>query len=229
MKKHLFSIASLALAGTISSQAAIIWTGATNSDSFEDLNWDFAGSGVTAVDANVSIADNVTITGANVVIPDVAAQGRFQVGNGFTLTLDNATLGAANNDGAGGEPSGTGIIVNVTNNSQFNPFFVVNNVAVDIDGTSSATFGGGGNPINIATVNLTAGAFLAFNNETPAAFTTEHLSKVTVDGAPAVDGVNIMIEAFNGASGSRVTVIPEPTSTLLITLGGLAFVVRRRK
>ena len=83
--------------------------------------------------------------------------------------------------------------------------------------------------MNLSTVNLTSGSVLAFSAETPAQFTTEHLSKVTVNGAPAVDGVNIVIEAFNGASGSRITVIPEPSSSLLIVLGGLAFTARRRQ
>ena len=106
----------------------------------------------------------------------------------------------------------------------------MNAVALDIDGTSSATFGGGGNPINLSTVNLTDGAVLAFLNETPGAFATEHLSKVTVDGAPAVDGVNIMIESFNGNLGSRITVIPipEPSSILLSALAGFGLLIRRR-
>jgi hypothetical protein len=227
--KDYFKISGLLAVSILASPAAVIWTGATSSDVFDDSNWDFSGSIESAVDFNVSVLDDVTILNGNAEIADVAAQGRFQIGNGFTLTLDNSILGAANNDGAGGEPSGTGITINVINGSQFNPFFVVNNVAVNIDGTSSATFGGGGNPINIATIDLKSGSVLAFLAETPAAFTAEHLSKVTVYGAPAVDGVNIVIEAFNGASGSRVTAIPEPTSTLLVALGGLAFVVRRRK
>jgi len=224
-------IMSLSAVATLSSQAVILWTGATSADPFDDTNWDFSGSGVAAVDPNVSIADNVTITNGNVTIPDLPAQGRLQIGNGFTMTLDNTILGVANNDGTGGEPGGTGIQIDVTNGSQFNPFFVVNNVAVDIDATSSATFGGGGNPINIATVNLTDGAVLSFLNETRAAFLAEHLSKVTVDGAPAVDGVNVLVEDIVGTPGSRVTVIPipEPSSIFLTAFAGLGFLVRRRR
>ncbi len=215
----------------MTSQAVVVWTGATSADPFDESNWDLSASSVTLIDENVSIADDVTITGGAVTIPDLVGQGRFQIGNGFTLTLDNSILGVVNNDGAGGEPAGTGIQIDVTNGSQFNPFFVANNVAVDIDGTSSATFGGGGNPVNIATINLTDGAVLAFLAETPAAFIAEHLSKVTVDGLPAVEGGNILVEAFNGASGSRVTVIPvpEPSSILLTGLAGLGFLIRRRR
>lgn len=230
MKKLIHTSGIFAFSALVA-PAAIIWTGATSADPFDDTNWDFSGSGVAAVDPNVSIADNVTISNATVTIPDLPGQGRLQVGNGFTMTLDNSILGVANNDGTGGEPSGTGIQIDITNGSQFNPFFVVNNVSVDIDGTSSATFGGGGNPVNIATINLTDGSVLSFLNETPAAFLGEHLSKITVDGAPAVDGGNINVAAFNGASGSQITVIgiPEPSSSLLMALGGVALLVRRRK
>lgn len=38
-----------------------------------------------------------------------------------------------------------GPTVHVVHGGQYNPFLVVNDVEVLIDGTSSATFGGGGN------------------------------------------------------------------------------------
>ena len=217
-------------ASIISSHATVVWTGASNANAFDETNWDFSGSAVTAVDPYVSILDDVTITNGTIDIPDEPGQVRLQLGDGFTMTLDNSILGPVNNDGVGGAIGGTGIQIDVTNGSQFNPFFIVNAVALDIDGTSSATFGGGGNPINLSTVNLTDGAVLAFLNETPGAFATEHLSKVTVDGAPAVDGVNIMIESFNGNLGSRITVIPipEPSSILLSALAGFGLLIRRR-
>jgi hypothetical protein len=153
----------------------------------------------------------------------------LQLGDGFTMTLDNSTLNPVGNDGTGGQPGSPGVNINVTNGSQFNPFFIVNAVSLDIDGTSSATFGGGGNPVNISTINLTLGSTLAFLAETPAQFTNEHLGKVTVDGTPAVAGVNIQIDPFNGAAGSVITVIPEPSSAALLSLAGLALVFRRRK
>lgn len=230
--KKILSTAFLLSASVITSQAVVVWTGATSADPFDDSNWDLTGSAVTAVDFNVSIADNVTVTGGTITIPNVAGQQRLQIGNGFTMSIDNSTLNlvGGGNDGVGGEPVGfTGANVNLTNGSTFDPFFITNGIALDIDGTSSATFGGGGVPINNSTVNLTAGATLSFLAETPGAFTAEHLSKVTVDGAAAVDGVNIMISAFNGASGSMISVIPEPSGTALIGLAGLAMILRRRK
>ena len=224
-------VTALLAASIVSSQAVVVWTGNTSSDPFDDTNWDFSGSAVTAVDSNVSIADDITITGGNLEIPNLTGQVRLQIGNGFTMTLDNSILGlvGGGNDGVGGEPSGTGVDINLTNGSELNVFFIVNGVSLDIDSTSSATFGGGGNPVNISSVNLTDGAVLQFLLEDPTEFTNEHLSKVTVDGAPAVDGVNISIEPFNGG-GSRITVlgIPEPSSAMLMSLAGLGLLVRRR-
>lgn len=231
--KSLFKFSSLLLLSSFSSSAAVVWTGATSSDPFEDSNWDFSGSSVTAVDSNVSVADDLEIINGAVEIPNLGGQVRLQIGNGFKLTLDNATLGlvAGGNDGVGGEPAGTGVVIELLNGSQLNPFFIVNGVTLNIDATSSATFGGGGNPINLSTVNLTDGAVLQFLLEDPTEFTNEHLSKVFVDGAPALAGSNILIESFNGGSGSRITVIPipEPSSALLSALGLVALTARRRK
>ena len=233
MKTHLATLATLAVfaAFLCPSQAAIVWTGATSTDPFDDTNWDFSGSGVSAVDSNVSVADDISIINGSIEIPNLNGQQRLQLGNGFTMTLDNSTLGlvAGGNDGTGGQPGSTGMSINLTNGSQFNPFFIVNAVSLDIDSTSSATFGGGGNPVNISTINLTFGSTLSFRAETPAAFTAEHLGKITVDGAPAVDGVNIQIAPFNGASGSVITAIPEPSSAVLLGFAGLALMLRRRK
>ncbi|MDB4141992.1 hypothetical protein N9733_00845 [Akkermansiaceae bacterium] len=81
--------------------AAIIWTGATSTDVFDESNWDLSGSAVTVIDSNISVADDLTITGATASIPDLAGQIRFQVGDGFTINLNNATLESAGNDGVG--------------------------------------------------------------------------------------------------------------------------------
>lgn len=227
--KRLLSIACLLSASAWTSHAVIVWTGAADTNIFNDANWDFSGSGVGTISSNTSIADDVLIQNGTVTIPDEAGQVRFQLGDGFKLTVDNSSLSPIGNDGVGGAPAGTGVEVDIINGSTFDPFFIVNGVALDIDGTSSATFGGGGNPINISTVNLTAGSTLAFLAETPAAYTAEHLGKTTVDGAAAVDGVNILIAPSNGALGSTITVIPEPVGMALLGLAGLAFILRRRK
>lgn len=230
--KNFIKISGLLALSALSSSAVIVWSPDPfgTLDAFDEANWDLTGSSVTAVDPNVSIDDDIMIAG-NVEIPNLGGQVRLQIGDGFTMTIDGGTLGlvGGGNDGTGGAPGSAGVNINLINGGQLNTFFIVNAVDLSIDGTSSATFGGGGNPVNLSTVDLTSGAVLTFLAETPTQFTAEHLSKVTVDGVAAADGVNIMIEPFNGTSGSRITVIPEPSSSLLMGLGGMALLLRRRK
>ena len=189
---------------------------------------------VTAIDPNVTIDDDVVFQNATVTITDVAAQQRFQVGNGFIVTVDNSSIVAVGNDGIAGPvgsalPGGTaGPIINVVNGSSFEPFFIFQGVNLSIDGTSTATHRGGGNPINVSVVDLAPGAVVTFPAETVAAFNAEHLGKYTVNGVSAAEGVNITI-ASDGNVGSVITAIPEPSSFLLVGLAGLGLMLRRRK
>lgn len=232
-----FLAATLFAASLTPAPAVISWVGGANTDIFDEANWDLSGSAVTTINPNVSIPDDVMIGPGpftnNPVIPELAGQQRFQLGDGHVLTVTGAStlLSVAGNDGVGGAPGTTnGPTVNVMAGSAFNPFFVVNDVTVNIDAGSTATFGGGGNPINLSTVDLEVGAVLSFLAETPAAYRTEHLSKTTVDGIAAAEGVNITIAAFNGATGSQITAIPEPATSVLaaIALGWAALLRRRR-
>ena len=193
--------------------ADISWVGGTSTDVFDESNWDLSGSSVTAIDENVNIADNVFIGSGpfanNPVIPDLGGQVRLQLDDGFTLSVDGGQIVYAGNDGVGGAPgTSNGPTVNVINGAHFQPFFVVNDVHVNVDSMSTAVFGGGGNPVNsgtagMSTINLQPGARLEFLAETDTDFRAEHLSKILVNGAPAVEGTNLNVFA-NGA-GSIVT------------------------
>ena len=210
--------------------AQITWVGSVSDDIFDEANWDLSGSAVTMIDPNVSIMDDVLIGAGpftnSPVIPQLDGQQRFQLDDGQTLTVAG-NLGIAGNDGVGGAPGTTnGPTVNVIDGGHFAPFFVVNDVKVNIDGTSSATFGGGGNPINLSTLDLTSGSLLTFLAETPDQYRAEHLSKTMVDGVAGIEGVNLSI-ASDGANGSVITVVPEPSGVLLGLLGGLALFCRR--
>ncbi|MCA9147809.1 MAG: hypothetical protein KDA92_00855 [Planctomycetales bacterium] len=214
-------------------QGQLVWVGGVSTDMFDVANWDLSATAVTTLAPNVSVSDNVLIGPGpfanNPIIPELDAQQRFQLDDGYSFTLDGATLGVAGNDGVGGATDTTnGPTVNVINGAQFNSFFVVNDVKVKIDGTSTATFGGGGNPINLSTVDIAPGGTLAFINEDPAAFRAEHLSKTFVLGSPGVEGVNLNIIS-DGAVGSIITVVPEPSSITLAFAAGAALLSCRRR
>jgi hypothetical protein len=194
-------------------QADIRWTGAVDKDIFREANWDLSASTVTAVNPNQTINDNIVITGGSVEIPDLPGQVRFQVGDGFTLTLDQSTLTALGDDGVGGI-SGTsaGPWVILAGGAEFDPQFITNGVRLLFGPLCSADFGGGANPINLSKMKLTPSAVLAFKNETVADYIAEHLFKTSVDSAPAQVGVNVQVLS-DGGTGCVVSVItPYPNS-----------------
>ena len=205
LKYLFFSIALLA----VPAQADVVWTGAVSDDIFDEANWDLSGSTVTVIDPNVSIDDDVVIrdAAAPVVIPNIPAQVRFQLGDARTLTVDNSTLIAANNDGIGGAPGNSnGPTLHLVNGAVLDVFFIVNKLNLDVSVGCAANLGGGATPVNAASVNITAGALLSFSDETVQDYMNEHLNKTTVDWAPAVVHVNINV-APDGATGCVISVI----------------------
>lgn len=205
------SLIAAFIASAGSAQAEIVWTGAVSNDIFDEANWDLTNSAVTVIDPNVAISDFVTIRNAPapVEIPELPGQQRFEIDDGFALLIDNSRVVALGNDGIGCfQGPVTGITIDVVNGGSLESFFVVNEVTVKIDATSQAIFGGGANPINLATVNMTLGSTLRCLLETPTDFEIEHLSKVFVAGVPAVIGGNVDVVS-DGALGCIVTVIQQ--------------------
>jgi len=143
------------------------------------------------------------------------------------------------NDGVGGSNPTSRVTIHLTNGSAFNPFFITNGVTLKIDATSATTLGGGGTPIHTnCRIHLTPGATLAFKAETPDACRSEHLNKINVNGMPAVEGVNITVDPFNGKNGSiikafsglsktskQLTTSNQSAGTLL-GLGGISLVLQ---
>ena len=204
----------LSILGTLAALAApasadIVWTGAVSSDIFDEANWDLSNSTVTVIDPNVGIDDHVVIANApaEVWIPDVSGQQRFQIGDGFTVTIDNSHVRGLGNDGLGGQPGASpGPLVTLKNGASFEAFFIVNGTHMVFEPGTHGVFNGGFVPINISTVDLAPSTYLHFTDETPTAYITEHLSKTTVQGVPAVVGGNINVIGDGGA-GCFVTVI----------------------
>lgn len=219
MKSSLFAL--LFVFAPSSARADIVWVGAVSNDIFDEANWDLSGSTVTAVDPNVTINDDVQILGAAspVELPDLTGQGRFQLGDGYTMTIDASSFVVLNNDGVGGAPGTTvGPNVVLRNGASFTSFFIANRTSLDVGPGCAASLGGGATPINASSVNLTAGALLAFTDETPAAYISEHLSKTTVDGAAAVLDVNVQVSS-DGGQGCIVTAIGQATAFCVGSVG----------
>ncbi|MFL2479891.1 MAG: hypothetical protein ACJ0K4_10090 [Verrucomicrobiales bacterium] len=214
---------------------AVTWTGNVGTDIFDGSNYSGLPNGLV-LGPNVTVEDDITFSNATVTIPQVSAQQRFQVASGFTMTVDgsNFSLTGGSNDGIGGVPGSklpagpAGPTLNIINGSSLEAFFIVNGVQMYVDGTSSVTLGGGGNPVNISSIDLDTGATLSFTRETIAQFNAEHLSKITINGTAAQEGLNFTIDAL-GAAGSTITAIPEPSAGLLGAIGCIVLLLRRRR
>ena len=211
----LFSASAIIAASTTEASAQIVWTGAVGEGIFVEANWDLTASSVTVLDYTIPILDNVEFVGPgqSARIADLPGQEAFTVADGFTMVIDNMRVFAAANDGVGSETGASiGLEVNVVNGGLFEPYFVRNNTFVNVDSTSRVYFLDPANPVNGSTVNLTFGALLDFRQESPDEFRAEHLSKVRVDGAQAVEGVNIRIDPL-GNNGSTISVLPGDVGT----------------
>ena len=192
--------------------ADIFWTGATSNDIFDETNWDLTQSTVTVIDLDVTIDDDIYIVNATatVEIPNNGGgQNRFQVGDGFTLTIDNSIVTVLGNDGIGGAPGASaGPIVQLINGAGLTVFFITNSTDLQVGTGCMAAFLGAATPINGSAVDLTSNTWLHFVNETVADYIAEHLKKTTVDGAPAVVDVNVGVMT-DGSAGSIVSAISQ--------------------
>lgn len=238
--------------------AVLIVTGLTVPASSGLITWDAGGDGVsTYQEANWTAVDGAagtdpaagTVDGnaesSGGLIHDFLVGGSGTAGGGggagpnfdltdtTTLTVqDNATFRMNNSSGVrGGTPFDSltrANIVGEDSGTVITQFLV--EIDVSLSDNADLELKGGGNPLNASTVDLASDwtGEIRFNNETVAAATTEHLSKITVSGSAAVIGANVNLVS-DGGSGSVLTVIPEPGSLALLALGGLAIGARRRR
>lgn len=246
MMKQLLSIGVLA-AATLTSHAALTWTGAGDGTSlYSEANW---------------LDDNGLVPGADEINAGTAVTaatgGIIQIAGGTGGPANfggNFDLGVGNDLEVGGgktlATSGSGIRVDGTStaNHQLGTISGASTVratftlAIDwtLGGASTLRLNGGGSPLNVSTVNiLDTNSLLLFEAETYADFANEHASKVTFNGVALVFGAapfavepgdNALATAYNGAAGVQITtVVPEPSAAALLGLGGLALILRRRK
>lgn len=231
-------LAALVL-GTATSHATLHWIGDLNggdgSSTYQEANWDTDGDpsaphtapAADTVNPATSIDEDIFVTagtpgGVN------GAGGNFDIGNSGSLTLSGGTFRMAAGSGirADGTAGGVKTIITMSNDTAiFCQFFL--DQTISVSGSASLTLFGGGNPINVSTIDFDPAwtGTLTFNAETTAAVVSEHLSKLTVGGEAAVTGSdpgvlepgdNVVI-VDSGGSGSVLTVGDPPPQTLALS------------
>ncbi|MEM6260542.1 MAG: PEP-CTERM sorting domain-containing protein [Planctomycetota bacterium] len=222
---------SLALTGAAAA-ATLTWTGAGDGSSFEDeSNWDTAPTGGTIV--VTGLLDDYVISdgGANVVRTETTSPGVNQFGlDGNTLTLNAGSLDVDTGVGGNVGIDGGGTI-NVFGGDLISRF-IGNDGVFDINlDSGSITLTGGNDALPNSTavdfVGSLTGA-LIFTSETVTDVIDEYVDtgRILVNGV-ASDGSNLIIVS-DGGSGAIVTVVPEPSSLALLSLGGVLIARRRR-
>jgi hypothetical protein len=206
---------------------SLTWTGlGADPTDFADLdNWSGApAAGV--IDIN-NLIDHYLVDDAAAAIAGTAALA-FE---GGSLTVEAGSVTLTGGTAGLGKLGGTSGTIGMGGDAAATVQFLAD-VAATLDNAAVLTLNGGGNPVNQSTIDLLSfDTVVNFMAETPADFETEHLSKITVNGAPAVIGVNLSVTPFNGDAGAQVMAmeIPEPSSALLLAVGMLGAVALRRR
>jgi hypothetical protein len=243
MKRQLSIIVVFTVAVVAMSQATLTWNGADGAAFFTESNW-LDNTGAVPADGTINGGTAITADTGGLIKIDSSSPGNIGshllLGQGNQLLIDNGqslTAGGSRGirvDGSLNAPLSTATI---DNGSLIFVQFLVN-IAAELNHGSTLRLKGGGNPVNVSTINLLdTDSMILFNAETYAAFNTEHSSKVTYNGAAlefgsdpfvAEAGDNALATAYNGTKGVQITVIPEPASFgLMALLGGSLLFIRR--
>ncbi len=218
MRIKQLTLISMLVALAAASQAAIIWTGTTNSDVTDDANW--SGGSVSGI-LDLTLAEDLVFGNAGTapIGPERALQPSWGVTVANSITVDNVFLDTAGNDGLG---AGT---INVINGGSIRMFFL-KSASINVDGDSSVNLLGGGDPLPnnlevIAALHLAPGAQATLAS---LAEFTEQGAQIFVNGVSFADDTSILT-----FSGSTATAIPEPaTLGMLVVFGGATLFIRRK-
>ncbi|MDA7882003.1 sulfatase-like hydrolase/transferase [Akkermansiaceae bacterium] len=179
------------------------WTaGGDGASIFQEANWTLSGGGV------IPQIDPVTPVNHDLVVNSGTPGGGGGGGNTLDLGTGSLTVNGGTFRMSVGNSAGiTGGPLTVTNGTVIAQFISASSVSLS---GGSLDLNGGTNPLNGVTVDFSSGspAILLFRNETPADVLSEHLGKITVNGASAVasgGGQNLSVIS-DGGSGSRVEV-----------------------
>lgn len=187
----------------------------------------FSYSGITTVTHS---AGNIVATGTNGLNFNGGDDTWNMTGGTFTARYFNANSSTFNLSG------GTLILTGVGGTSNIQ---TSNNGTINLSGSFSVN---GANSNAAPSGSSTGGGSYTFNFDSgwtgswlQGNFSgTQWRDLITGDSAYKLDGVAIDGAAFDSNflvtdGGSTLTIVPEPSSTALLGLGGLAFLVRRRR
>lgn len=245
-------LAVLPLIVPVPASAALAWIGNANGGDgesiYQEANWDADGDPSApyttppagTVDPNNAINDALIVTGGT---PGGSGGGgaNLWLGDTGSLTVSGGTFRMSQGGAAGihadGTVGGARSTIDLSGTSSLFAQFLADQTVTIIDG-ALLTLYGGGNPVNNSVIDYSTnwGGSVSFLNETPGAVTSEHLGKFTVGGAAAIVGTDPtvaepgdnMLIVSDGGAGSVLTVIPEPSTTILGALAML-FGLRRRR
>ena len=242
MNRILCLTAVICFAGWSGARADYVWTAAGDQVSvYQEANWMDTDTGnpppAGSIDPNKEV-NQALIATFGTPGGSGGASGHLRLGTGSLSVSGDTVWRMAPGRGIRVDGSNAGNNFRpalVTDNAQlFAQFF--SKITVSLGGHASISLYGGGNPINNSTIDfLSTTATLNMLAETPTDFVNEHLGKISVFGLPAVIGSdpgvaemgdNLLIVA-DGANGSVVTAVPEPSILGLMGLAGLALCLRR--
>lgn len=244
MKKQLLIITAFAVAAI--TQASLTWTGGGDGGSlFAENNWLDDNSQIPAAntinpyDAVTAATGGLILIDSGVGTPGNAGAGDFHLGEGNDLQVGGGkTLGLVGMGLRGHRTAAPNNTATVLGSSFLFAQWIAT-VDVVLDESSTVRVDGGGAPMNSATINvLDTDSLVQFSNETYADFVSEHIARVTFNGAalefgadPLVveEGDNAFASAFNGAAGVQIQMIPEPATLGLVAVFGAGILVIRRK
>ncbi|MFC7337854.1 GH92 family glycosyl hydrolase [Haloferula chungangensis] len=133
-----------------SATGGVVWTGNGDGSSwYDDANWDFSNSWITTMGPTGStVLDDLLVSNANITS---SYSGNLVLGDGFTLTLDNASFSQTpSSGGLSGVNEGTDLPSNLrlTHGSSWSSQWCTVGVDIHVDGTSTFRLKGGGDALN---------------------------------------------------------------------------------
>ncbi len=239
--RRLALLLTFAMFAPVAAHAQIItWDGGGDGVStYQEANWvvtDDTGSAALAglvgmdppadfVNGAADIEANAIVGGAATAGGPAGAGGHFDLGSGFSLTVQDDAMfrlrinDSGNNRGIRGVSGGLDESLFIQDNADVTTQFI-NNLVASISDAATLTFGGSGTGTFAGSATLDLAADWTGNitwSNFAGVSGSNIIGKITVDGAPAVEGDNIMVTSDGTQSVLQLnTGLPDPALLSLV-------------